>query len=381
MSREHSLVFPKIRERLWTELVEHFDIYHKDYADIDCIKQKISEYKKENKSVEEFILNEPQMYVTLSAKSSKKYLLKELRHSSDFIKEYSENSQKRKESDRCIYAYEFKIDDKYYIYVGLTKDHKKRDISHRTSSSSAVYRFSIEHNVQIPEMKIIIDYEDEKLAKVDEGVVLQKYINNGFIELNKIKTGGLGSINYQNYTKEDCEKIIKENNIKYRTQWTNLHYSSFMWAQENNLLDELLPKQRLNNFTYEECLEDARKYKSGKEWQRCSNTMYRYARRHHWLTDITHELRPSTCVAMCSVFDENIIYYVFEKVSEAEILFGFREDGIIRAMTDERDTYMNFVWKRITFKQYENMKYINDKLSKNEILEISKKSERYRKYN
>ena len=100
----------------------------------------------------------------------------------------------------------------------MTKDHKKRDRSHRTSSSSAVYRFSIEHNVQIPEMKIIIDYEDEKLAKVDEGVVLQKYINNGFIELNKIKTGGLGSINYQNYTKEDCEKIIKENNIKYRTQ-------------------------------------------------------------------------------------------------------------------------------------------------------------------
>lgn len=172
LSREHSLVFLKIRERLWTELVEHFDIYHKDYADIDCIKQKISEYKKENKSVEEFILNEPQMYVTLSAKSSKKYLLKELRHSSDFIKEYSENSQKRKESDRCIYAYEFKIDDKCYIYVGLTKDHKKRDRSHRTSSSSAVYRFSIEHNVQIPEMKIVIDYEDEKLAKVDEGLVL-----------------------------------------------------------------------------------------------------------------------------------------------------------------------------------------------------------------
>ena len=89
-------MFPKIRERLWTELVEHFDIYYKDYADIDCIKQKISEYKKENKSVEEFILNEPQMHVTLSAKSSKKYLLKELHHSSDFIKEYSENSQKRK---------------------------------------------------------------------------------------------------------------------------------------------------------------------------------------------------------------------------------------------------------------------------------------------
>ena len=73
------------------------------------------------------------------------------------------NSQKRKESDRCIYAYEFKIDDKCYIYVGLTKDHKKRDISHRTSSRSAVYRFSIEHNVQIPEMKIVIDYEDEKI--------------------------------------------------------------------------------------------------------------------------------------------------------------------------------------------------------------------------
>ena len=91
--------------------------------------------------------------------------------------------------------------------------------------------------------------------------------------------------------------------------------------------------------------------------------MYRYARRQHWLTDITHQLRASTCIAMCSLFDEHIVYYIFEKVSEIEKLVGFSIDGVLRSMTDERENYMNFVWKRITYKEYEEMKYINDNIT------------------
>ena len=111
---------------------------------------------------------------------------------------------------------------------------------------------------------------------------------------------------------------------------------------------------------------------------RCSKTIYRYARRHHWLTDITHMLRDSTCLAMCSIFDENVIYHVFSKVSEVENELGFREDGVIRAMTDERDNYMNFVWKRISYNDYVHMKYINDSIKKEQILNISKRCEEIR---
>ena len=41
-------------------------------------------------------------------------------------------------------------------------------------------------------MKIIIDYEDQKLAKLDEGRVLESYLNRGYIKINIAKTGSLG---------------------------------------------------------------------------------------------------------------------------------------------------------------------------------------------
>ena len=171
LSADYPLVFPKIRERLWFELLEHFDIYHKDYADIECIKKRIAEYKEVGKSVEEFIIDEPRMYITLCLKNMRNELLSELHHSSNTIKGYGTNVQ-HKESDRCIYAYEFNIDNEKYVYVGLTNDHLKRDANHRSSNKSSVYLFSLEHNISIPPMKIVIDYEDERIAKKDEGVVL-----------------------------------------------------------------------------------------------------------------------------------------------------------------------------------------------------------------
>lgn len=146
-----------------------------------------------------------------------------------------------------------------------------------------------------------------------------------------------------------------------------------MWAKENNLLDKLLPKMNRYDYSFEDCLNDASKYESGKQWQRCSNTIYRYAIRQHWLTDITHMLRDSTCLAMCSVFNENVIYYVFSKVGEAEQILGYRKDGIICAMSGEQDNFMNFKWKRISYNDYEHMKYINDSITIEQLNYISKR--------
>ena len=125
------------------------DIYHKDYADIECIKKRIAEYKEVGKSVEEFIIDEPRMYITLCLKNMRNELLSELHHSSNTIKGYGTNVQ-HKESDRCIYAYEFNIDNEKYVYVGLTNDHLKRDANHRSSNKSSVYLFSLEYNISIP---------------------------------------------------------------------------------------------------------------------------------------------------------------------------------------------------------------------------------------
>lgn len=79
-----------------------------------------------------------------------------------------------------------------------------------------------------------------------------------------------------------------------------------------------MPIKRINNFTFEECIEDAKKYESGKEWARCSKTKYRYARKHKWISDITNMIRPSEHIAMISPFDNTVIYRVFKNVGEIE---------------------------------------------------------------
>ena len=42
-------------------------------------------------------------------------------------------------------------------------------------------------------------------------------------------------------------------------------------------------------------------------------------------------------------------------------------------MSGEQDNFMNFKWKRITYNDYEHMKYINDSITTEQILYISKR--------
>lgn len=81
---------------------------------------------------------------------------------------------------------------------------------------------------------------------------------------------------------------------------------------------------------------------------------------------------------MCSIFNENVIYRVFEKVGDVNKIFGFNEDGVLRMLKGERNNYMDFVWKRISYKEYENMKFINNIISKDMIMYISKQSHKLR---
>lgn len=113
---------------------------------------------------------------------------------------------------RCVYAYEF-INEKV-VYVGLTFDIKTRDKQHRNSIDSPVFKFSLENNIEIPKVKEITSYIDVNEASMLEGNILSNYEENGWISLNKMKTGGLGGSKRQiNYDKETCFSIAS----KYQT--------------------------------------------------------------------------------------------------------------------------------------------------------------------
>lgn len=110
---------------------------------------------------------------------------------------------------RCIYAYEF---PNKVCYVGLTYNLKVRDIEHRASSVSQVYRYSIDKQIEIPKPKQLTEYIDKNEAAEKEGFFYEKYLSEGWRMLNKAKTGALGwGIDEKTkYTKEFCVEYAKQ---------------------------------------------------------------------------------------------------------------------------------------------------------------------------
>lgn len=110
---------------------------------------------------------------------------------------------------RCIYSYEF-VNLKS-VYVGLTYDISARDKQHRCSGS--VFSFATNNKANIPKPKKLTDYINKNDAIKLEENWLKKYKNEGWLIINKVKTGGLGGRNrHINYTKEDCFYIASKYN-------------------------------------------------------------------------------------------------------------------------------------------------------------------------
>ena len=91
---------------------------------------------------------------------------------------------------RSIYAYEFSDN---YVYVGLTYNTDLRHKQHLTSERSSVYKH-IKATGLIPEYKILTKYIDVYEAMKLEEQVLNDYMQDNWIKLNKSRTGGIGWI-------------------------------------------------------------------------------------------------------------------------------------------------------------------------------------------
>jgi len=106
---------------------------------------------------------------------------------------------------RLIYVFEFP--DKHF-YVGLTYDLNKRHYNHLRD-----YRSSVSKHITItgqqPILKIITDYIDKEIAIEKENDVLIDYIEKGWKPLNKVKTGSLGG-NLRIWNKKKILDIVKK---------------------------------------------------------------------------------------------------------------------------------------------------------------------------
>lgn len=208
---------------------------------------------------------------------------------------------------RCIYAYEF--DDKH-VYVGLTGNLKRRHAQHMSSIDSAVFKY-IQDTKKQPVLKQITEYINSEDASCEEGRVLLNYVNNGWTQLNKAKTGGLGTkVERKEKNKKPSkfkwtEELIEQEAKKYTTRkdFAENSPSAYSLASKRKILDKVCSHMILlqrRKWTKEEAAAEALKYKERGEFQSKANSCYLIAYRNGWLDDI--------CKHMSNGYDKNKKY-------------------------------------------------------------------------
>ena len=90
--------------------------------------------------------------------------------------------------DRCIYSYEFPDN---HVYVGLTYNIVERNNGRKRNANDSVTKY-INETKLVPKLKQLTEYIKVDDAIILEGKYLTDYIKNGWIPLNKVKTGGIG---------------------------------------------------------------------------------------------------------------------------------------------------------------------------------------------
>jgi predicted GIY-YIG superfamily endonuclease len=184
---------------------------------------------------------------------------------------------------RCIYAYEFSDN---HVYVGLTYNLDKRNINRKLNKRDQVTKY-IKKTGLIPTIKKLSKYLPISEASKLEKYYVEKYKDNKWIILNKIKAGGVGGKNviwtYER-TKEVALNYIKK--IDFRKD----KGGAYAAAWRNGWLDEICvhmingnrPK---NYWTKELCEIESKKYKSRIEFLLKNRSAYEASNKNEWMND------------------------------------------------------------------------------------------------
>ena len=201
--------------------------------------------------------------------------------------------------NRAIYAWEFP--DKR-VYVGLTDNIDRRFGQHMNDDNSPVKKYMRKTGLE-PVFVLKYDYVHADIAKELEGQVLEEYVCEGWIKLNKIKTGGLGSVR-EKWTKERIRELAltcrtrQEFREKYSDAYSKCSKKRLMY-----ILDELFPKEvridksgRVYRYTQrkwtdEMILEEAKKYSSLSELRIKARKVYRAAEKWGLMERIASEYK------------------------------------------------------------------------------------------
>ena len=189
----------------------------------------------------------------------------------------------------CIYRYVFEQEAVKYVYIGLTMRPTIRDRRHRIGDSS-VFDFSQENGIPIPKMEILEGNLTQIEARTREDELLSEHKANGFVLLNRAKTGRMiGSVGgmHVKWGKAACKREALK--YKSRGDFQNGAPSAYQAALLKHWLDEYtwFDIVHHNTWTHDDFLAEARKYKSIKEFYQGNQGAAQAGRLRGWMKECT----------------------------------------------------------------------------------------------
>lgn len=151
-----------------------------------------------------------------------------------------------------IYSYEMGN----MVYVGLTKNIERRHKEHMSSKKDTLYCFCMKNDINLPEPTILETNLTSLESQSKEKNWLDYYKFNGYELINRAECG---------------------------------IYKSSMGGEKNCINETYKPIKVKNKktITYEECLELAKKYQYKKDFLTNEGFAYRYAKKMGWFTSFT----------------------------------------------------------------------------------------------
>lgn len=190
----------------------------------------------------------------------------------------------------CVYAYEFEDYNSVYVGRTLVRRIPDRDKEHLFTDTDAVYLFAKEKGIAVPDM--IILESDLTLAEgvKKEGEYLERYREKGWTLLNRAKTGGIGLLDRNKWTKKTC----REEALKYRcrSDFADACGGAYEVARRNGWLDDYTwfeERQKPAGYwdSYENCYNAALQCKTKTEFTNSFGAACLSARKHGWINDFT----------------------------------------------------------------------------------------------
>lgn len=187
-----------------------------------------------------------------------------------------------------IYGY-FDEDNKF-CYIGLTKRLKRRHRDHQRELRNnpgkydSVMTYFKGINKQLPDPVVLESGLTPKEAQEKEEYYIEYYKSNGYSIINIAKAGSLGSPEPY-WTYEKCLEESKK--YKKLSEFEKYSVGAYTSALKNGWLSDCTWLERRFEWSYDTCFEEAKKYTTRKEFHNNARGAHRVAMKNGWMDDYT----------------------------------------------------------------------------------------------